>query len=333
MTSPPSSARCRSPDAVRLIAELGRRLFRWQSDGSAPFRLSQRRVFILPTRAGLLYAAALLAMLTGAINYNLALGHALVFLLVGLALAGMVHTFRNLHGLTISPGRCVPVFAGETACFPLHLANDRATPRPALDLRAGAAEEGVTCALAASGTSDVAVPVAAERRGWLELPRTRLATVYPLGLFVAWSYLQPAMRCLVYPRPLPTPLPPLQPAAEGGEQHGDGGEEDFSGLRDRQPADSPRRVAWKASARDGGERPLLVKQFAGGARSKLQLDWALTPAAATPETRLGVLAGWVLAAEESGADYALHLPGLEIAPGSGERHRHRCLEALALFRT
>lgn len=316
---------------MRLITELGRRLFRWQSDGSTPFRLSQRRVFILPTRAGLLYAAALLAMLTGAINYSLALGHALVFLLVGLALAGMVHTFRNLHGLTVSPGRCEPVFAGETARFPLHLGNDRETPRPALELRAGGEGQVVTCVLVPAATSDVAVPVTAERRGWLDLPRTRLATVYPLGLFVAWSYLQPAMRCLVYPRPLPAPLPPLQPTLDGGEQHGEGGEEDFAGLRDRQPADSPRRVAWKASARDGGEHQLLVKQFAGGARSQLQLDWSLTPAPATPEVRLGVLAGWVLAAEASGADYGLRLPGLEIAPGRGGRHRHRCLEALALF--
>ena len=50
-----------------IVADLKRRLFRWQSDGTAPLRLAQRRIFILPTRAGLLFAAALLAMLTGAI--------------------------------------------------------------------------------------------------------------------------------------------------------------------------------------------------------------------------------------------------------------------------
>jgi len=169
---------------VSLIAELQRQLFRWRSDGTAPLRLSQRRIFILPTRAGLLFAAALLAMLTGAINYNLALGHALVFLLVGLALTGMVHAFRNLHGLRIAPGRCVPVFAGEVAYFPLHLSNDRNAPRLALDLRAGDESRSVTSAVAAHGLSEIAVPVAAVRRGWLDLPRTRLATTYPLGLFV-----------------------------------------------------------------------------------------------------------------------------------------------------
>ena len=316
---------------MRLIAELQRRLFRWRSDGTAPLRLSQRRIFILPTRAGLLFAAALLAMLTGAINYNLALGHALVFLLVGLALTGMVHAFRNLHGLRIAPGRCVPVFAGEVAYFPLHLSNDRNTPRLALDLRAGDESRSVTAAVAAHGLSEIAVPVASVRRGWLDLPRTRLATRYPLGLFVAWSYLQPAMRCLIYPQPLATPLPIPQATNRSGDHQGDGGQEDFSGFRERQPADSPRHVAWKASARDAGQRPLLVKQFAGGAQSELQLDWVLTPDAVAPETRIAILAGWVLAADEEGACYGLRLPGDEIAPDSGEAHRHRCLETLALF--
>lgn len=315
-----------------LLANLKRRLFRWQSDGTAPLRLGQRRIFILPTRAGLLFAAALLAMLTGAINYNLALGHALVFLLAGLALVGMVHAFRNLYGLTIAPGRCLPVFAGDLALFPLQLSSDRASPRLALELRAGDGQPTVTCAVAAHGLSDTSVPVISSRRGWLELPRTRLSTTYPLGLFVAWSYLQPAMRCLVYPQPLPTPLPPLQAATRAGDQRGANGQEDFSGFRERQPADSPRHVAWKASARDAGQRPLLVKQFAGGARSELQLDWSLTPDAAASETCIAILAGWVLAAAEEGACYGLRLPGQEIAPDSGDAHRHRCLEALAFFR-
>ena len=314
-----------------LIAELKRRLFRWQSDGSAPLRLTQRRIFVLPTRAGLLFFVALVAMLTGAINYNLALGHALVFLLAGLGLVGMVHAFRNLHGLIIAPGRSQPVFAGDQALFPLQFSSDRATPRLALQVQAGADQPAVTTAVAAQGLADISVPVTTSRRGWLEIPRTRLFTTYPLGLFVAWSYLQPAMRCLVYPQPLAAPLPRQQPATRIGDHHGDGGQDDFSGFRERQPADSPRHVAWKASARDAGQRPLLVKQFAGGAQTELQLDWSLTPEAAAPEARIAILAGWILTAAAEGACYGLRLPGREIAPDSGDAHRHRCLEVLALF--
>lgn len=315
---------------MAIIATLKQKLFRWQSDGTAPLRLGQRRIFIIPTRGGLLFALALFVMLLGAINYTLALGHALVFLLVGLGITGMVHTFRNLYGLIITPSRSEPVFAGEMAHFQLTLGNDRQAPRLALELEAEAGQT-VIATVNAEESTKISIPVSARQRGWLELPRIRLSSRYPLGLFVAWSYLQPAMRCLVYPRPINSPLPPPTATPTHGETSGDGGQEDFAGFRTRQPADSPRHVAWKASARDAGKRPLLVKQFAGGAQLELKLDWALTDPALPLDSRLSQLAGWVLAAEAAACSYGLALPGLNISPNGGEAHRRRCLEALALF--
>lgn len=312
-----------------LFATLRQWLFRWHSDGNGPIVLTQRRIFIIPTRVGLLYAVALAVMLLGAINYSLGLGHALVFLLAGLGLTGMVHAFRNLVGLCIAPGRCEPVFAGEMAHFPLHLSHERAQPRLALEFRADK-QPIVTCNLEAAGRASIVLPVMTERRGWLELPRVRLSTLYPLGLFVAWSYPQPAMRCLVYPKPLDLPLPPASASPSSGTRQGDGGQEDFAGLRARQLSDSPRHIAWKAAARSGDSQPLLVKQFAGGAQSELWLDWELLPPGMTAEARLSALTGWVLAADASGARYGLTLPGLRIAPADGSAHRRNCLEQLAL---
>jgi uncharacterized protein (DUF58 family) len=315
---------------VGLIASLKQQLFRWHSDGTGTFRLGQRRIFIIPTRGGMLYALALLVMLIGAINYNLALGHALVFMLAGLGMTGMVHTFRNLHDLAVTPGRCEAVFVGETALFELTLGNDRRSSRLSLTLEAEAGRSVMTT-VEAQDSSLVAVPLGARQRGWLDLPRVRLATRYPLGLFVAWSYLQPAMRCLVYPQPLLSPLPPAQAANADGAASSDGGQDDFAGFRERQPADSPRHVAWKASARNAGEQPLLVKQFAGGAQRELQLAWSLTDPEQSVETRLSVLAGWVIAAEAARISYGLQLPGQEIPSARGDAQRRLCLEALALF--
>ena len=311
-----------------LLSRFSQWLFRWHSDGSETIVLNQRRVFILPTGAGLLYALTLLLMLLGAINYTLALGHALVFLLAGLGLAGMVHTFRNLAWLRLTPGRAEPVFAGELAHFPLHLEHDRRQPRLALEFSTPG-NPLVRCDLATAGRATLALPVQAERRGWLPLPRVRLASRYPLGLFVAWSYPAPAMRCLVYPRPLHLPLPPAAASLVGATRQGDGGQEDFAGLRLRQPADSPRHIAWKAAARDAAA-PLLVKQFAGGAQTELWLDWAWLPHGLDFEGRLSALTGWVLAADAAGLRYGLRLPDGEIPPASGPAQRQRCLERLAL---
>ena len=307
------------------------RLFRWRvSDGTAPVILTQRRIFIVPTRLGFLFAAALVVMLLGAINYDLALGHALVFLLASLALVGMVHTFRNLVGLRLTPGRSTPVFAGETALFPITLENLRPSPRLGLELQAQGSPQLLT-EVAAESAITVTLPVITARRGWLPLPRVRLATRFPLGLFVAWAYPNPALATLVYPHPLASPLPPPAASQAGQPHHGQGGQEDFAGLRAHQPADSPRHIAWKAVARSGDNSPLQVKQFAGGAQEELWLDWRLLPDGAGLEQRLSLLAGWVIAADDAQLRYGLRLPNREISPASGAAHRHRCLEALALY--
>ncbi|MBS1197366.1 MAG: hypothetical protein H6R18_1151 [Proteobacteria bacterium] len=306
------------------------RSWRWrQPAGTNPIVLTRDRVYILPTGAGVLFAVALVLMLLGAINYNLALGHALVFLLAGLGPVGMVHVYRNLAGISITPGRAEPVFAGETAHFFLHLGQERQEARFGLEISARG-NPYVRCELPAAGQISVALPVAARRRGWLALPVLNLASRYPLGFFRAWSTPRFAIECLVYPRPLMLPLPPASPAPISGTRHGDGGQEDFAGLRLRQPADSPRHIAWKAAARDGAEKPLLVKQFSGGAQNELWLDWRLLPDEMDTETRLSVLTGWVLAADAAGSRYGLSLPGVEIAPAEGTAHRQRCLENLAL---
>lgn len=315
---------------MKIAPSLKQLLFRWKSDGTGPLRLGQRRIFIVPSRGGLLFALALVVMLIGAINYNLALGHALVFLLAGLGIVGMIHTFRNLFGLTITPGRCESVFAGEMAFFPLSLDNDRTAPRLALELAADTAFP-VGAAVESLGKTRVRVPLPAHRRGWLALPRVRLATRYPLGLFTAWSYLQPEMQCLVYPKPIDAPLPMTGSSHWGDDRHGDGGQEDFSGFRERQPADSPRHVAWKASARHAGEAPLLIKTFTGGAQCKLVFEWQHTSPELSDEMRLGILTGWVLAAEAAGSAYGLRLPQRSLPPERGSRHCQHCLEALALF--
>ena len=82
-----------------------------------PLLLTQRRIYVLPTRAGLAYMATLAVMLAGSINYNLSLGYALTFLLGGLGVIAIVHTFRNLAGLQLSPARHSAGFAGELLYF------------------------------------------------------------------------------------------------------------------------------------------------------------------------------------------------------------------------
>jgi uncharacterized protein (DUF58 family) len=150
-----------------------------------------------------------------------------------------------------------------------------------------------------------------------------------LGFFYAWANVELDLHCLVYPRPEPgtVPLPPAQATTGQGAASGIG-EEDFAGLRNYHPGDSPRRIAWKAVARSG---TVLTKQFSGSASAELWLDFADIPDALDLEAKLSRLTRWIIDAETAGHRYGMRLPGFELEPDAGAAHRDRCLQALALF--
>jgi uncharacterized protein (DUF58 family) len=304
--------------------------YQWVSRHHAPepgvVFLSQRRVYILPTRQGLAFGVSLVMMLIGSINYNLSLGYLLTFLLAGLGVVSILHTFRNLAHLYVSAGRVAPVFAGESARFEIVVENTSAFDRHSLALVCGGPAS--SCDIRARRVASVIVPVKTERRGWLQLERVTMETRFPLGLMRAWSYVQPDMRALVYPKPDRSALPATHPVAESGEALIAGsGADDFAGLRPYQSGDSPRHIAWKAAARGA---LLLTKTFAGRASSERWFDWDQLPADMHTEARLSRLARWVLLAEGEGLRFGLKLPGATVPLGEGLAHRDRCLKELAL---
>ncbi|MGQ5524933.1 DUF58 domain-containing protein [Chitinimonas sp. PSY-7] len=292
-------------------------------------RLTQNRVYIFLSRSGLAFIVMMLTMLGGAINYDLSLAYLLVFLLLAMALVSIFHTFRNLLGLQIVPGRVEPCFVGESARFEIVLENSGSLLRQNIVLRYDDAETAVDVPAADSTRAWISLP--APKRGWLRAPRLVIETHWPMGVFRSWSYAYFEQRTLVYPRP-EKDAPSLPQAAEGA---GEGvstprGHDDFAGLRPFQRGDSPRHVAWKAAARDDG---LMVKEFHGEAARDLWLDWDTLPSGLDTEERLARLTAWVLVAYANGLNFGLNLPNRHLPPARGEPQRDACLAALALYGT
>ncbi|MDP1734624.1 MAG: DUF58 domain-containing protein [Sulfuritalea sp.] len=298
----------------------------------APIVLTQRRVYVLPTRAGLAYATALGVILLGAMNYNLSLGHALVFLLAGLGIVAILHTFRNLVLISIRPGHCEPVFAGSRAQFDLVLENRRLDARTSLRLFLND-EVPLEVDIGPHARTVATLNVPAPRRGWLPMPRVTIETTWPLGLVRAWSYAVPDMNCLVYPTPAAKapPLPWGGESARGSTRDGRGAD-DFSGLRNHQAADSPRHVAWKAVARQH-DGPLLTKLFSGAAAHQLWLDWNALSDSTDTEQRLSILARWMVDADAAGLAWGLRMPAVRLAPDNGPAQLAAGLRAVALHGT
>ncbi len=300
---------------------------RARSDGHGGVVVRPRSIYILPTRQGLLLALVLLLMLAGSINYGSNLGHLVTFLLGGIWLSAILHTWRNLLGIALRPGQVVPVFAGQDALFQIRLDNPSRLDRFGLCLRQKQ-RQGESTDLPQAETRLLRLPLPTERRGVLKLPEITLHTVYPLGLFQAWSYADLELHCLVYPQPAATGTPPMEASYTQSDDGDRGvGADDFIGLRGYRHGDSPRHIDWKAFAR---QRGLLSKQFGGDRTERLQLDWDLLPPVDS-EQRLSLLCRFILQAEGDSLSYGLRLPGVVIAPGQGERHKQRCLAALATY--
>lgn len=295
---------------------------------SGPLRLSSRRLYILPTRSGLVFALLMLGLLLGAINYGISLVYLFTFWFIGVAIIGMLHTHRNLSGLILHTSATAPLFAGETALFKLRVENPSRLPRQRISLRHGLAR-GDAGDIGAGSTATLELPLQQTERGWKTPGLFAIYSEFPLGLFRCWSVLELDWGVLVYPRPaadaLPLPTPYADDHAEEGPPlPGEGME--FIGLRGYQPGDTTRSIAWKASARGSGK--LLTKQFASTSGQRLWLSWWQAPERDV-EGRLSRLTRWVLDAHAAGLIYGLKLPGHTIPPHTGEAHRRQCLEALA----
>lgn len=306
----------------------------WQSrlPVTDTWTLGQRNIYILPTRAGFMFGLTLVVMLLASINYQLNLGYAMTFLLAGAGVVSMHLTHGNLRGLTLHLRPPAAVFAGTAAVLDVVLTNP-GRERYGLALRFedrdahGRAQ--AWCDAPALGQASAHVSLVPPRRGWQPVPALVVETVFPLGLFRAWTVWRPAARVLAWPRPEPgaPPLPTANARTGDEPSAGRGAGSELDGVRPWRRGDSMRQVAWKKVARSG---ELVSRETAGSAQRELWIDWAQA-SAGDAEQRLSRLAAWVLQADRDGVACGLRLPGQALAPAHGDAHRRQALDMLALW--
>jgi uncharacterized protein (DUF58 family) len=293
--------------------------------------LTQRNVYILPTRPGFMLAVTLLVLLVGSINYQLNLGYLLTFLLAGSAAVGMHVCHATLRGLTLILMPPAPQFAGASTTLSVTLNNTRNSVRHGIGLAvldAGRGDHWTWTDVPAQGSCTVQVAFRPLRRGLHRVPPLTAETRFPLGTFRVWTVWRPAAQVLVYPHPEPhpPPLPPGEPRAGGVALSRVQNSGEFEGVRAYRRGDPLKLVVWKKAAKS---QELVSRDTLQAQRQEMWLD-AGKADVADPEARLSRLAAWVLQADKLGLDYGLRVAGREVRPGTGEAHKRRCLEALAL---
>jgi uncharacterized protein (DUF58 family) len=291
-----------------------------------PLTLEYRHIYVMPTGFGFWFGMLLALTALGGLNFNNNMTLLLGFLLAAIAQLTTLLAYRNQVGIRIDAIRAKPVFAGEAACFKILLKNPEDRNRFAIQ---AISPEAVDCIdIQAQDSGQLSLMQISGRRGWMQLEPFRIENRFPLGLFRAWSVVIPTARCLVYPKPAtnPPPLPNTGRGEHGAAHQGEG--EHFHGLREFQPGDPLRRIAWRTSAR---HQKLYSRVMESPSEEACELNWYLMGSGGTEE-KLSILTSWVLRAERRQIPYSLEMPGDALPADLGEDHRDACLKILALFK-
>ena len=149
--------------------------------------LTQGNVYILPTRAGWMFALTLVVLLLASVNYQLNLGYVLTFLLAGSGIVSMHITHGTLRGLTLHLRPVAPAFAGSPAVLDIVMSSP-SSARFGVGLRLLDAPPSTLAwtNVPAGGQSTAHVSFVPAARGRHDVPTLSAETRFPLGLFRAW---------------------------------------------------------------------------------------------------------------------------------------------------
>ncbi|THT98655.1 DUF58 domain-containing protein [Lampropedia puyangensis] len=302
--------------------------------------LSQRNLYVLPTRAGWMLGLTATLLLIAAINYQINLGFLFTFMLAGVTFISILVAHSNLRGLELNTHEPPPVFAASPAVLTVYLQHTSANTKFAIGL---APQLPVTAAPLASPpllvdaqkeqptTAQVLLPMPV--RGRHDCPTISVETRYPIGAFRVWSLWRPNVQLWVYPAPEPNAPSIAQSglAGDAGVASSRSPSFEMEGFRTYQRGDPLKSILWKktATAIATGSGDWIRRDQTQLDTTQVWLDHAAT-GLQQPEAVLSRLCAWILMADAQGLTYGLRLPHQKIEPANGPNHKHQCLKALAL---
>lgn len=331
--------------------------------------LSQRRIYLLPRKKGIVFFCFILLLLLLATNFQNPLIHLLLFWLMGLAFVSLFSTWRNLYGLTISIENPDNIFVGEEVQWVLQieenalfvaakgasrannlpgrfLGKKRIKGRPR-SLRAkfyesrkkksspSAVSSSLLPALnRGGGRWVVLLNSKGIRRGYNKVPLIQLESHAPFGFFKAWTYLRLEGAVLAYPQPIPSEIPRQKSQSP----------DDLEAILEKEAMDTSLEGSEDFDELIPYEKSHSLRRIHWRAYAKGQglftmrfKDYAGESSWYDREDYLdgeelarAKLCYHLLEAEERGELYGLKLAGKRYPPSQGREHLTRLLTALAL---
>lgn len=289
--------------------------------------LKQKRIFIFPTKLGAYFMVVLVLLLLLAINYQNNLIYGLVFLLASMANSAILLSYLNVSGLVLKRIKNEPCYAGDYAACEIELSSISLKKHQRIHLSWPDNPEQV-CYLSEGEKQKISLYKLCPKRGIYQPGRLLVESVYPLGFFRCWSWLDLGFVSVVYPSPKPPEIKQhdYHHAASGRDVVSVFADE-FYGFRDYQAGDAPRDIHWRSLAKG---QELQSKTYAHKEGRREWVDYAAL-SAANSEDMLSQMCGWALQLEHAQIAWGLRLPNLEIAQNLGQAHLKQALYALAAY--
>lgn len=295
--------------------------------------LELQQIAIKPSQTILWFGAALGLMLYCSALYQINIGYVMVFWGLSTMITASWISFFNMRGLQLrtieQDSSCAQ---GDEMPFSIMINDTIGKQRKCIILDIGPQKYELSVAPFASLRIDFTVT--SKCRGVMKAPMLKLSSPYPMGLWDMHHLWAPDLAGIVYPKPEVNPPTSSMWADKSNQTEEVGAQDDGDSLvsmREYRQGDSPRRVAWRAWAKNDGQQ-LLTKQTDGIGRQTqgLWIDESYVASLNNQEQRLSRLSAWLLQAHFNGSKYGLKAQGTIIEPGSGTKHLLVCLKTLAM---
>jgi len=291
-------------------------------------KLTNRNIFIMPTRFGFVYLIFVLLLFLLATNYQNNVIMLLSYLMASLFITTMMRSFYNVSGITLSAEKNAAGYAKQSITFPIQVS----FPNKRFDLNFCFDNQQVLhLSQGEQGDQTVYVCCLYENRGIYRPGRLKMSSEYSLGLFKTWTRIDFDQQCSVYPEAIPLSNRKSNFTGTVNEHslsnNSKPGIDDFYELKPYIPGEPLSRIAWKQFAR-GQDR--LTKHYHQQQGTTCWLTLMDMPDHGV-EKQLQYLCFLINEYNHAGQTFGLDLGHEKIAPSQGENHFKQCLMALAIY--
>lgn len=296
--------------------------------------LDRKHIYLLPNKNGLLFIISCALMLLLGVNYENNLVLLIGIFGLSVLITSLFLTYKNLHGLSITILEpTYEIFAEKAIPINIYIENNHNQVSKNLHF---ISNNGPDLFLTnVDPKHNTAFILSAHQRGYQTIPRLKLTSNYPLGLFTAFSYIKNDISILVLPKPICTDYTLTKNLL--GYHHNSNmqsavssssfvrGHDEISGLKPYRPGDSINLIAWKQLAKGRG---LMLKDFS----ADLSMPQYLTVQSiksSVREEQISMLTYACIDICNQGLCFGFEFEGNQLLPNSGNIHRQKILNILA----